>query len=216
MAGRRRVVSVVHRLGSSRTQEGGSVGPSLSGRFDTAQLPVIAADPVTVTVARRIELGWEAEFLKWADELIEAVQRQPGCLGAAVLHPGVEGGEYQIVVRFSDGLTLRHWERSDERNELMERADVFVTSTRLQRTVGVNAWFEAAAHAEPHRPRWKRILFDVAWVYPVSLAMAIFISPLLGRLPVFERVLLGATIITGAMSFAVGPFRRWNRKRRRL
>jgi hypothetical protein len=210
------VISVVHRIGSPAGQPGHPVGPALTGRFDTAQLPVIAAEPVTVTVARRIEPGWEAEFLKWADELIAAVLRQPGCLGAAVLHPGGEGGEYHIVVRFADGLTLRRWERSDERNELMERADRFVAAVRLHRTVGVNEWFEAAAHAEPPRPRWKRILFDVAWVYPVSLAMAIFVSPLLGKLPVVERVLLGATIITVAMSVAVGPARRWNRRRRRL
>ena len=34
----------------------------LSGSFDTAQLPRIAGDPVTVTVARTIRPGYEAEF----------------------------------------------------------------------------------------------------------------------------------------------------------
>ena len=59
----------------------------LSGPFDTGQLPKLAPDPVTVTVARTIAPGWEAEFLRWADEIVAAVREFPGCLGAAVLHP---------------------------------------------------------------------------------------------------------------------------------
>src|SRR4249919_1054704 len=92
----------------------------LSGPFDTGQLPRLAPYPVTVTVARTIAPGWEAEFLRWADELVTAAREFPGCLGAAVLHPGADGGEYQIIVRFSDGIRLRLWERSQIRNDLME------------------------------------------------------------------------------------------------
>src|SRR4051812_26766798 len=124
----------------------------LSGPFDTGQLPRLAPYPVTVTVARTVAPGHEAEFLRWADEVVAAAREFPGCLGAAVLHPGDAGGEYQIIVRFSDGMMLRVWERSSIRNDLMERSDQFVTSTRFQRTVGVDEWFEAAGLAEPKRP----------------------------------------------------------------
>ena len=188
----------------------------LTGPFDTGTLPRIAGDPVTVTVARRVAPGREAEFLTWADEIIAAVQTFPGCLGAAVFHPGSSGGEYQIVVRFADGLLLRRWERSEVRERLMAQADSFVTSARLQRTVGVDEWFEAASHATPKRPLWRSMLIDVAWVYPVSMAMALFVSPWLVDWPVVARVALGATLITMAMSMAVGPVRRRLRARRRL
>lgn len=187
---------------------------NLTGPFDTGTLPRIAPDPVTVTVARRVAPGWEAEFLSWADELVVAVQAAPGCLGAAVFHPGDAGGEYQIIVRFADGLLLRQWERSAVRNELMERADRFVTSARLQRTVGVEKWFEAASHATPNRPWWRSVVSDVAWVYPVSMAMSLFISPVIGSWPLAARVAFGASVITLAMSAAVGPVRRRLHKRR--
>jgi len=188
----------------------------LTGPFDTGTLPRIAGDPVTVTVARRVAPGHEAEFLAWADELIAAVRTAPGCLGAAVFHPGASGGEYQIVVRFADGLLLRQWERSEIRERLMDRSDSFVTSARLQRTVGVDEWFEAASHAAPKRPLWRSLLIDVVWVYPVSMAMAVFVSPWLVDWPIIARVALGATLITIAMSVAVGPVRRRLRTRRRL
>ena len=193
-----------------------SMSLQLSGPFDTAQLPRIAPDPVTVTVARRIEPGFEGQFMQWADELVAAVRAYPGCLGAAVFHPGADGGEYQIIVRFADGVRLREWERSAIRNELMDRSESFVRTARLQRTVGVEAWFEAASHAQPKRPWWKRLFIDVAWVYPSAILMTLFIAPFFGALPLAARVLLGATIISVSVQLVVTPARRRLRTRRRL
>jgi antibiotic biosynthesis monooxygenase (ABM) superfamily enzyme len=192
------------------------VTPSLTGPFDTAQLPRLAPEPVTVTVARRIRPGYEAEFLRWADELVAAVRQAPGCLGAAVFHPGEAGGEYQVVVRFVDGLRLREWERSEERNSLMDRGEPFVVAARMQRTVGVDAWFEAAAHA-PSRRHWThQLLVDVAWVFPVSMLSALFVSPHLVQLPLAARVMIGVAVITVTLQVAVVPMRRRLRALRRL
>jgi antibiotic biosynthesis monooxygenase (ABM) superfamily enzyme len=188
----------------------------LSGPFDTGQLPRIAAHPVTVTVARTVSPGWEAEFLKWADELIAAAREFPGCLGAAVLHPGADGGEYQIIVRFSDGLMLRVWERSAIRNELMERADKFVTGTRMSRTVGVEEWFNAAGNAELKRPMWKKLSFEVAWVYPAALLITLVVAPLLVKIPLGLRVLTSIAVVTVVMQFIVMPIRKRLRAKRRF
>jgi antibiotic biosynthesis monooxygenase (ABM) superfamily enzyme len=190
--------------------------PTLTGPFDTGRLPRIAGEPVTVTVARRVEPGFEAEFLRWADDMVAAVRQAPGCLGAAVFHPGPDGGDYQIVVRFVDGLLLRQWERSPERDELMARAERFVITSRVQRTVGVEQWFEAAAHAQPKRPWWGRLFLDVAWVYPVSMLSALFVAPHLGTLPLGARVLAGAALITLAIQAVISPLRKHLRARRRL
>jgi uncharacterized protein len=189
---------------------------TLTGPFSTAQLPRLAPDPVTVTVARTVQPGWEAEFLRWADELVGAARAAHGCLGAAVFHPGEAGGEYQIIVRFANGVLLRDWERSDARNELMERADRFVTGVRMQRTVGVDAWFEAAGNAVPKRPWWKRLAIDVAWVFPVSMTMSVFVAPWFGSLPLAARVLIGATLITCFLQLVVSPTRKRLRGLRRL
>ena len=188
----------------------------LSGPFDTGQLPRLAPFPVTVTVARTVAPGWEAQFLKWADEVVAAVREFPGCLGAAVLHPGDAGGEYQIIVRFSDGVMLRLWERSAVRNELMDRSDKFVTSTRMQRTVGVEEWFDAAGNAEPKRPLWKKLSIDVAWVYPVALFVSLVAAPLLVKIPLILRVLTSIAVVTVVMQFIVLPIRQRLRAKRRL
>ncbi len=60
---------------------------SLTGSFDTGQLPRLAPYPVTVTVARTIAPGCEAEFMVWADEVVAEARNFPGCLGAASSPP---------------------------------------------------------------------------------------------------------------------------------
>ena len=188
----------------------------LSGPFDTGQLPRLAPDPVTVTVARTIAPGFEAQFMSWAEELVGKAREFPGCLGAAVLHPGNAGREYQIIVRFSDGMMLRVWERSAVRNALMDRSEQFVTGARMQRTVGVEEWFLAAGLAEPKRPLWKKLSIDLAWVYPVALLISIFAAPFLAKMPLVARVLISAAVISGVMQFTVLPLRKHLRSRRSL
>jgi antibiotic biosynthesis monooxygenase (ABM) superfamily enzyme len=189
---------------------------TLSGPFDTSQLPKIAADPVTITVARTVVPGNETEYLKWAADAVAAVSAFPGCLGAGLLRPGPDGGDHQTVFRFVDGVHLRRWERSPERAALMVRAEAFVSSERVQRTVGVESFFDLPARAEPSRPLWTRVVTDVAWVYPVSLTFALVIAPWLARLPLMARVLVSGALVTVLVKVVVSPMRSRLRRLRSL
>ncbi|MCE9623481.1 MAG: hypothetical protein K8R99_14165 [Actinomycetia bacterium] len=189
---------------------------ALSGKFDTGQLPRVAGAPVTITVARTVAPGFEAQYLQWTEDVVATLRTVHGCLGAGVLHPGPDGGEHQIVFRFVDGLSLREWERSKQREVLMANAESFVLSERVQRTVGVDDWFELPTRAEPKRPLWGRILTDVAWVFPVAVASSLLIGPHLASLNLAVRVVISTMAITAAMRVAIGPFRSRLRARRTL
>ena len=189
---------------------------TLSGPFDTSQLPRIASAPVTVTVSRSIAPGREKDFTLWAEAMATRARSFPGSLGAGVLHPGPDGGDFQIVFRFVDGLALRMWERSPQRMTLLAEADEFVTAERVQRTVGIEDWFEMAQRAEPARPLWKRIATDVMWVYPVALLASVLIAPHLARIPLLGRTALTVGVITLVMRTAVGPVRSKLRAKRTL
>lgn len=189
---------------------------ALSGPFDTAQLPRVAGDPVTVTVARMVKPGFEAQYVQWTEEVVATLRKFHGCLGVGVLHPGPDGGEHQIVFRFVDGLHLREWERSPQRAVLMAKAQPFVKSERIVRTVGVDNWFELPERAEPRRPLWGRIATDVAWVYPVAIFISLVVAPRIARLPFAVRVTISTLLITAVMRLAVGPLRSKLRARRSL
>ena len=59
---------------------------TLSGAFDTSELPRLAPEPITVTVSRRVVPGREDEFTALAGELITVVSGFDGCLGAGLLN----------------------------------------------------------------------------------------------------------------------------------
>ncbi|MDO9176202.1 MAG: antibiotic biosynthesis monooxygenase, partial [Actinomycetota bacterium] len=194
----------------------GDMALALSGSFDTAQLPRIASEPVTVTVARSVRPGFESQYLEWTEEMVATVRKFHGCLGAGVLHPGPGGGEHQIIVRFVDGLHLREWERSPQRAVLMAKSAGFVEHERVMRTVGVDNWFELSQRAEPSRPLWGRIVTDMAWVYPVAIATSLVVAPRIAQLPFAVRVTVSTLLITAVMRLAVGPLRSKLRAHRRL
>ena len=187
---------------------------SLTGAFDTGQLPRIADEPVTVTVSRTPRPGREAEFEAWVDAMAARVGGFPGNLGAGVLRPGEPGGEWHIVVRFVDGLSLRAWERSPQRAALLDAVGDLAHEGRVQRTVGVDEWFGLAERAEPSRSRWRKLLGDVLWVYPVALMAGVFLSPVLARMSLGVRTLVSAGLITLVMQSIVGPMRKRVRARR--
>jgi antibiotic biosynthesis monooxygenase (ABM) superfamily enzyme len=189
---------------------------TLSGPFDTAQLPRIAPEPVTVTVARTVAPGREAEYEAWTKDVIDTLSKFHGCLGAGVLHPGPDGGDHQFVFRFVDGIHLREWERSPQRATLMDRSRDFVTSERITRTVGVENFFELPDRAEPRRSLWRRIATDVAWVYPIGIASSLVVAPRIAELPLEVRVVISTLLITAVMRLAVGPLRSKLRSKRSM
>ena len=189
---------------------------ALSGPFDTAQLPRIAPEPVTITVARTVVPGREAEYEAWTKDVIDTLSKFHGCLGAGVLHPGPDGGDHQFVFRFVDGIHLREWERSPQRATLMDRSRDFVSSERITRTVGVENFFELPARAEPKRSLWHRIVTDTAWVYPIAIASSLVVAPRIATLPLEVRVVISTMLITLVMRLGVGPLRSKLRSKRRL
>jgi uncharacterized protein len=181
----------------------------------TSELPRIGAGPVTVTVARNVLPGHEDEFESIISRFEPALLRFPGCLGVGVLRPGPDGGEHHIVFRFTDPVSLRRWEKSAERAEVLADLEPLVADTRVQRVTGVEEFFELPDHQPHDRPVWRSILSDVGWVFPVALTSAVLVSPRITAAPAPVQVALGALIITTVMTLAVTPIRQALGKRRR-
>jgi antibiotic biosynthesis monooxygenase (ABM) superfamily enzyme len=190
-----------------------SMSLALTGPFATSELPRLGIDPVTVTVSRDIAAGHEAEFEAWAADVERALEEFPGCLGVGVLKAGATGGCYHVVFRFTDLVALRRWERSPERIALLARLDEHVVATRVQRTVGVDHWFEAPARVERHRPWWRRWLGDSLWITPMALVVTFVVSPHLVFIPVVARVVVTTLATTAFVGFALMPARRRLRAR---
>ena len=188
----------------------------LTGNFKTGQLPKIAKGTVTVTIERTPHQQHIHEFEQWCDDMLDAVQGAPGCLGATTLRPAKTQDPYQMVFRFVDVLHLRQWEKSDVRQKLRERADALVESERVTVTAGTEQFFSALGEVDRHRSKIGRFIADVAWIYPVALIFTIWLAPYLARVDVLWRVLISSALIGATSKYTTSPIRRWWRRRRML
>jgi uncharacterized protein len=161
------------------------------------------AQPVTVTVARRVAPGREADFEEFSSALTRAATAYPGFLGAGMLRPGHVGEPWHVVFRFASPAHLRAWEESAERAALLEAAEDLVHSTNVHRVTGLETWFALPSRTAPAPPRWKMFLVSLVGIYVLQLLLNAAVTPL--ALPLPLRVAAVAIAVTALMTWLVMP-----------
>src|SRR4051812_44974433 len=97
----------------------------------------VASDPVTVTVARQVAPGREADFEEWSAELTAAASHFDGFLGAGLLRPSRVGEPWHVVFRFDSAAHLHDWDASPQRAALLTRGEDLVHATDVHRVTGL-------------------------------------------------------------------------------
>jgi hypothetical protein len=182
--------------------------PDLTGPFETNKLPRIAPGAATITIARTLKPGTEAAFLAWSERSLAAVRAAEGCLGAVMLRPGADSDEYHTIFRFVDVLHLRRWERSDVRDDLRAELDDIILTERVTVTSGSDSFFDAQAANRPFRSKTLQFVFDLAWVYPVTIGATIFFAPHVAQLPLWARAAITTVVFGFANRFMTAPLKR--------
>jgi antibiotic biosynthesis monooxygenase (ABM) superfamily enzyme len=165
--------------------------------------PPVRREPVTVTIARRVAPGREADFEDFSSALTRAASAYPGFLGAGMLRPGHAGEPWHVVFRFDCVVHLRAWEDSPERSELLAAGEEFVHSTDEHRVTGLETWFALPSRTAPAPPRWKMFAVSVVGIYVLQLVFNLALQPF--ALPVIVRVALVAVAVTALMTWLVMP-----------
>jgi antibiotic biosynthesis monooxygenase (ABM) superfamily enzyme len=168
-----------------------------------AERPAPPREPVTVTIARRVAPGREADFEVFSSALTAAATRHPGFLGAGMLRPGHVGEPWHVVFRFDSVDHLRAWESSRERAELLAAGEDLVHSTDVRRVTGLETWFALPSRTAPAPPRWKMFAVSVVGIYALQLLFNLVLQPF--GLPVAVRVALVAVAVTAMMTWFVMP-----------
>jgi len=161
------------------------------------------AGPVTVTVARRVAPGREADFEDWSTGLTLAATAYPGFLGAGMLRPGHVGEPWHVVFRFDTPEHLRAWEDSPERSDLLAEGEELVHATAVHRVTGLETWFALPDRTAPAPPRWKMFLVSLAGIYTLQMVFNLALQPL--GLPTAVRVACVAVAVTALMTWLVMP-----------
>lgn len=165
-------------------------------------------DPLTVVVSRRVKKGQETEFERLSSQMTERAASFPGYLGATMFRPSSpEDPEYRIVFKFQDRDSLRKWEESEERTELLEQIEaLLVQPSERETTSGIVTWFTLPGQnpVQPP-PKWKMTIVSWLALYPaVTVVFALF-GDWLAQIPLLIRTMLVTMVVMGLMSYVLMP-----------
>jgi uncharacterized protein len=163
------------------------------------------AEPVTVTVARRVAAGREADFEDWSDELTAVAANYPGFLGAGRLRPNRLGEPWHVVFRFDSAENLARWEGSPERRAMLAVGEHLIESTDMHRVSGLETWFSLPGRTAPAPPKWKMFLVSATVFYALNLALGLIYGRQLESWPLPLHIAAISVPVTAIATWLVMP-----------
>ncbi len=163
--------------------------------------------PVTVTIARKVKPGREADYEEWVKGVAEVAETYKGNLGMKMLKPSrATGEEYVMVFRFDNYGNLRVWGDSADRALWVAKLDEIVESESIHRVTGLEFWFslpEAPADKPPSQHKMALVLCVVVFILVLSLNL--LLGSWLSTFPLLARVAFVVVAQVLLMTYIIMP-----------
>ena len=162
--------------------------------------------PVTISIARQVVEGREADYENWIKGITADALKFPGHMGVNVIRPTPGSGEYVTIFRFDNYRHSRDWEDSPVRGAWLQRlAGMVEGEDNVRKGTGLEFWFSLpelpAAHPSPH----KMALVLLVVVFVLVLLINAALAPFSQDWPTPARVFVGVALQVGLMTYLVMP-----------
>jgi hypothetical protein len=144
--------------------------------------------PVTVSIARKIVSGREADYEEWLKTLSAEAVEFPGHMGVNVIRPPAGSREYVTIFRFDSYENSKAWEDSAIRKEWLERLDGIVEGeAEVRQGTGLEFWFSLpelpVARPSPHKMAFVLLIVVFVLVSTIRSVLSIYAAewPMLGQ-----------------------------------
>lgn len=174
-----------------------------------------AEGPVTVIVTRKAKKGKIREFEEWMDGIIHEVLKFEGHMGSNIIRPANElsNPEYVIIFRFDTYANLAKWERSQVRQEWLEKSKNLTEGEAVvQKQTGLEFWFTPNLGASKTNeapalspPRYKMAIVVIGIIFVLVSIMLPQIQQATGGLPAMLSTFIGVAIMVLLMTYVIMP-----------
>jgi antibiotic biosynthesis monooxygenase (ABM) superfamily enzyme len=166
------------------------------------------AETVAFIVTHKVRTGEEERYEAWLAAIFIASSGFSGYLGREIFRPSDGSRKYTSVVRFDSQDSLNAWAESETRKSFVSKVhDLLEQGDQVEIRSGIDFWFTPEGVKPPKL--WKQFVLTVSAVYPLSLIIPLFLSPLGKLVPVlgneFVAAFLMAGILTGMLTFVIMP-----------
>jgi len=166
------------------------------------------AETVAFIVTHKVRTGEEERYEAWLADIFIASSGFSGYLGREIFRPSDGSRKYTSVVRFDSQDSLNAWAESETRKSFVSKVhDLLEQGDQVEIRSGIDFWFTPEGVKPPKL--WKQFVLTASAVYPLSLIIPFFLSPLGKLVPAigneFIMAFLMAIILTGLLTFVIMP-----------
>lgn len=165
------------------------------------------ATPVTVLATRSALPGREREFLASLERLRDTLARQPGHQDTVIMAPSGASREAVVVYRFDGPDSLRAWQASGARQDLLTASAALTEAAPHERAVSaLDGWYATTGGRVVRPPaRWKTWLVSCVAIWVLLTLITLTTAPLLAPVPVPLRFAFVVPVLGALMTWLVMP-----------
>lgn len=166
-------------------------------------------EPITVIVSRRVKPEKVKEFESLSSEMTERASQFAGYMGTTLFKPSSSNDpEYRVMFKFQDLESLKVWEASPQRAEVLEKIEGLLISTSEREQVsGLITWFTLpSANPLTPPPRYKMTLISWLALYPAVTFIFWLLEAWLANFPLLFRTFSVTAIVIVLMTYVLMPF----------
>lgn len=168
----------------------------------------IDEESVTVIVSRRVKLGREKEFEKWAVGIAGEAEKFEGFLGTKNIEPSnITNFNSVVIIKFDRYRNLKKWEDSSVRAMWIERASDFTEGdVQVQKLTGLEYWFTLSkAPLQTPPPRYKMAVVTFFALFPTINFVNLILKPLSGILYGIFGMAINVMLTIILMTYIIMP-----------
>ncbi len=163
---------------------------------------------VATAIVTLVKPGMETVYRQWESKIQSAQAKRSGYQGSYV-QPPTDGTNHQwmTLLRFDSPEALDSWFGCDERKQLLQEANQFVSHTEFQKvSTSFPGWFPTDPKTGQPPPNWKTALLVLMGLYPIVMLEIRFLMPLMhGTVPAAPANFIGNLISIALTTWVTVP-----------
>ena len=157
----------------------------------------------SVVISHHVANGKQQEYEIWLDEIGPRCRRSVGFMDWQIIRPIPNlTFVYTVIIRFDTVPNLKNWMESDQRKELIGKANpLFTKEDQYLIRSGLDFLCPLENDNQKAPMKWKQYLVTWSAIYPLSVAVPLLVLPILRAVNVPDNRYTNSFFISGSVVF---------------
>lgn len=183
-----------------------STDPDNDGRYSAPLLR--PRDLATLMIVDHVNRESLSDYEDWLAGIHGSLKNQRGFVSVDVIrHVDQPDPEYIILVKFENQERLDAWRTSPELAGWLSKLEGLVArKPHFEEAIGLEIWFDHASKQQRLPAFWKRVILNIACVYPMIILLSWAFAPITESLPPPGQIFVVVVVLSTLLTWPIMPY----------